>query len=378
MPTLATKQLSGVFMTKRTIKAKEILADINAGVDPAALMDKYAITAKGLESVIAKLTAAGLLKDRELGAGSHEFSEAVAAPSLIGGRAGSIGHGVRAQTYEVGAKPTQADAITDDADQEPLEIRRLDKPEWIMLAVGPGIALVCFVFFWFRWTLEIFKTLVHEMGHCIFGWIFGYPSLPAFDVMYGGGVTLHAGRSVVLLIGIYATLAGLIYMYRNNKATVIFLIAVIAVHAFFSYTSLHYITILFMGHGTELVIAGLFIYRSLSGRAIVHPAERPLYAITGFFIVFSDLGMAYRLLTSASYRAEYLGAKGGDMDMDFIRIARDYLHVDMTSVVFFFFVCCLLCPLLSFLAFRYEEFIHYKVASLWERGPENEAKFVNV
>ncbi|MGB6065528.1 MAG: hypothetical protein WBG50_12015 [Desulfomonilaceae bacterium] len=365
-------------MTKRTIKAKEILADINAGMDDARLMDKYTITAKGLESVVAKLSAAGLLKDRKLGAGSHELSEAIPVPYPIGGPAGSIRHDAPVRPSNVVPMASQSDPMDDYADREPLEIRRLDKPEWIMLAVGPGIALVCFVFFWFRWTLEIFKTLVHEMGHCIFGWIFGYPSLPAFDVMYGGGVTLHTDRSTALLIGIYGALAALIYMYRKNTTTLIFLIAVIAVHAFFSYTSLHYITILFMGHGTELLIGGLFIYRSLSGRAIVHPAERPLYAITGFFFVLSDLGLAHGLLTSAAYRADYLGAKGGDMDMDFIRIARDYLNVDMTPVVLFFLVCCLLCPLLSFLAFRYEEYIHYAIARLWKREPENAANFVHV
>jgi hypothetical protein len=43
-------------MAKRTINAKEILADIKAGMDNAALMEKYHLTDKSLQSVFKKLT----------------------------------------------------------------------------------------------------------------------------------------------------------------------------------------------------------------------------------------------------------------------------------------------------------------------------------
>jgi len=254
-----------------------------------------------------------------------------------------------------------------DSEEVILEPRRLDTEQLIMLLVGPVVALVCFAIFWFRWTLETFETLVHEMGHTIFGWIFGYPSFPAFDFLWGGGITLHTDRSTALLIAIYLGFGALVVMYRKNPVSAVSILAVAALHAIVSYTNAHSIVVLAMGHGTELAIAGLFVYRSLSGRAVVHAAERPLYAITGFFLLFSDFAMSYRLLTSASHRQAYLHAKGGDIDMDFIRISRDYLNVDMTSVVWVFLICCLLCLLASFLAFRYEEYVHYGVARLWAR-----------
>ena len=43
-------------MAKRTINAKEILADIKAGMDNAALMEKYHLNDKSLQSVFKKLT----------------------------------------------------------------------------------------------------------------------------------------------------------------------------------------------------------------------------------------------------------------------------------------------------------------------------------
>ncbi len=89
-----------------------------------------------------------------------------------------------------------------------------------MLAIGPTVALLSFLFFWLRWTFSVFETLVHEMGHAIFGWIFGYPSLPAFDLVWGGGVTVHVDQSTALLLLVYALLVGLIVIYRRNTAAV--------------------------------------------------------------------------------------------------------------------------------------------------------------
>ncbi|MEW6350347.1 MAG: PilZ domain-containing protein [Thermodesulfobacteriota bacterium] len=46
---------------QRVIKAKDILADINAGFSNAALMEKYCLSAKGLRSALSQLVEAGCL-----------------------------------------------------------------------------------------------------------------------------------------------------------------------------------------------------------------------------------------------------------------------------------------------------------------------------
>jgi hypothetical protein len=175
--------------------------------------------------------------------------------------------------------------------------------------------------------------------------------------VYGGGVTLHTDRYTVLLIVIYSLLAFLVFSFRNNIRTVIFLLTIVSVHLVLTFTRLNEVLILYMGHGTELLIAGIFFYRALSGAAVVHSVERPLYAAIAFFIVFSDLGFAYRLVTSPFARAEYADAKGGGDWMDFSRIAIDYLHVNLIAVALVFFVCCLITLPLGFLAFRYQEYL---------------------
>jgi len=147
----------------------------------------------------------------------------------------------------------------------------------------------------------------------------------------------------------------------------------VLVHLVLTFTRLNEVLILFMGHGTELLIAGIFFYRALSGAAVVHSVERPLYAAIAFFAVFSDLGFGYRLVTSPFARAEYADAKGGGHWMDFSRIAIDHLHVNLTAVASVFFICCLITLPLGFLAFRYQEYLREGLRRLVAREPENPA-----
>ncbi len=267
-------------------------------------------------------------------------------------------HSKALETYE--SSPVVG-LVAEEAAPEP---RVMDGTDWLVLASGAGIAALAFVSPLVNNTLWTMTTLVHEMGHSLAGWLFGMPSVPAFDLMYGGGITLSRERSVLLLVVIYSFLGWLIYYYRRNTGTVIALIALGVVHLACSLTQWHQVVYLFMGHGTELIIAGLFIYRALSGSAVVHFAERPLYAAIGFFIVYQGTTFAYRLMTSPLARIDYGDAKGGGHWMDFSRIAGDHLGTRLETVALFFFVCCLLPLALGYLSFRYQEHIHGFLARL--------------
>jgi hypothetical protein len=249
------------------------------------------------------------------------------------------------------------------------EPRRMEKNDWLIMAVGLAIAGIAFVIGFVRQTFSTFIVLVHEMGHAIFGWIFGYPSVPAFDFMYGGGVTLWTQRSTLLLIVIYVLLGLAVYSRRRNMATVVLLVLLGVVHAILTFTPGHSVVILFMGHGTELAIATIFIYRALSGAAVSDVVERPLYAGIGFFIVFADVAFAYRLMTSSYHRLVYEDAKGGGHWMDFSRIAEHYLHVDLAVVATFFFLCCFFPIVVGYLLFRYQEYLRAAITHLWAKEP---------
>ncbi len=245
----------------------------------------------------------------------------------------------------------------------------IEREAWKHLGSGAAIAAVVLFFPFLSFVFRYINTLVHEIGHAFFGWIFGYPSVPAFDFMYGGGITMASVRHPMILLVIYCGFAFLLYFYRKNAMTLVTLVVFIALYTVVAFTDLHEIINIFMGHGMELVFASIFLYRALSGRSIVIDVERSLYAFLSFFIYFLDIRFAYRLISSAQFRIEYGAAKGGGHWMDFSRLALDYFHIPLKSVAAIFLFFCLLAPVLTYLFFRYRDYIFAFISRLIDPTP---------
>lgn len=185
------------------------------------------------------------------------------------------------------------------------------------------------------------------MGHAAFGWLFGYPSVPAFDFTYGGGVTLHQQRAPLLCVAIAAAACFGAWSLRDRPPLRDLAIGWIVAWAALALTRGHEAVILAMAHGAELAFATLALHRALSGRGCTLEAERPLYGLAGGFLVLSSLRFAFRLATSASHRAAYADAKGGGHWMDFSRLANESLHVSLETVAVGFLIACLAPPAIA-------------------------------
>jgi hypothetical protein len=231
-------------------------------------------------------------------------------------------------------------------------LRELDRDGLKALGVGLAIAIPVFLVPFLNFVFAYLVVLIHEFGHAVAGWIFGYPSLPAFDFSYGGGATLHGERQVGLVVLVYLAAVGAGWLLRRSRLAVASLAAVVAIYSVLAWTPAHEALMLFMGHGAELLFAGLFLYRAMSGSGVRVPAERPAYAFAGWFILLFDLRFALRLFARPAERALYEDAKGGGHWMDFSRLADEYLHTSLDGVAFLFLLLCLLVPLLAFLAHR--------------------------
>mgnify|MGYP006287274943 CR=1 FL=1 len=235
-----------------------------------------------------------------------------------------------------------------------MQKQTVPKKGWYAWAGGLALALFLFLVFpAFEYYFYYLIIIIHEFGHMITSWLFGYPALVSFDFVYGGGYSPTLNRNTFVLIGVYAVFIFLLYRFRSRKHINKWIIALVAVYTLVGFSKLHGVIIDFMGHGMELVFATIFLYRGLSGYAVKIPLERPLYAFCGFYIQFHDIGFAHQLITSAAYRAEYSMSKGGGHVMDFDRIADQIAGGNVSLVAAIFFILCLLPP---FMALAYHEY----------------------
>jgi hypothetical protein len=53
-------------LVKRTIKTKEVIADVRGGMNDLELTEKYELSPRGLESLLGYLVDSGLIGEREL------------------------------------------------------------------------------------------------------------------------------------------------------------------------------------------------------------------------------------------------------------------------------------------------------------------------
>lgn len=224
----------------------------------------------------------------------------------------------------------------------------IERQGWLAAGGGAmGAALVLGTLPFVSGVLSYFLVLVHEMGHAAVGWLYGYPSLPAFDFVYGGGVTTHQDRLPLIAFLVQAALLALAWVFRRNAASLGLTLGLAAAYGLTAWSDGHEVVILAMGHGFELVIAGIFVHRALSGNACHHEAERMLYGFVGFFVTFYDLRFAHGLVTSSFRREVYQVAKGGGHWMDFSQLAERHLHVSLEAVAAGFLVFCLVPPLVA-------------------------------
>jgi hypothetical protein len=234
-------------------------------------------------------------------------------------------------------------AAASEAPREPL----VDRLGWISFGGGFFAALAALQVWPTQAALGAMATLVHELGHAAFGWLFGYPSVPAFDFSYGGGVTLHQERMPLLSAAVAAALGYGAYALRERAPLRNALLGALALYLPLALTRGPEAAILAMGHGGELCFATLALHRALSGRGCKLEAERPLYGLVGWFLVLSGAQFAWRLRTSAFHRDLYAEAKGGGHWMDFSRLADEHFHTSLETVATGFLLACCIPPVLA-------------------------------
>ncbi len=223
---------------------------------------------------------------------------------------------------------------------------KLDREAWHALAIGLGLAVPVYLVPPLAYIIDFLRVIIHETGHTLTAWVFGYPAIPILRP--GGGMSVSLARPMWLLLLLLALLGYLLWqVYRSRRHRI--LGAVLAgLYLLCLLTTMRMVLITAMGHAFELMVASLFLYRALSGRSILTKGERPLYATVAFVIFALDVRFAARLLLQPEAEADYREEFDG-LSHDLVQIADQHLHVPLQSVVLVFLCLTLLAPVGVFL-----------------------------
>jgi len=234
----------------------------------------------------------------------------------------------------------------------------LEKDGWVSLNLGFLMALMVYHSPAMSALLYPAVVLVHEFGHAIIGWLFGYPSLPTFDFERGGGITFHGKQNIAILVGVYLNFFLLLFFYRDNFLTFRLLLWSLVGYSLLLVTDFFKLFILLMGHGSELGVASGCLYLAVTRRWVIGMS----YAGLGFFIVMYDLTLAYKLMYDPSYQKIYVYQQGNNGDLS--RLALQYFDNQLSSVANLLFWSCFLPLLISVAGFYYHDFIYNSLQKL--------------
>lgn len=235
-----------------------------------------------------------------------------------------------AECARCGVVFTKAQAIADAVARTPaieisVERDRPPKASWVMVGVAFGAAALAHAIPVTRFLLSPLVTLLHEFGHAVAAWLLGCPAIPAFDFVYGGGVTHQHNFQLPLAVAVGGVWAWLGWTFRRNPRT----LAIVATGAVLWLVACsaewrREIVIASMGHGGEAILAGILLYMALTGVGWRMPSiERPLGAFAAFFVLFRTTTFAWQIRNDAEFLAWYRGGKGGALMNDLEVVALD-------------------------------------------------------
>lgn len=226
---------------------------------------------------------------------------------------------------------------------------------WSALITGFVLAIGLAAIGFLNLLFHGFIVLVHEIGHAVTHWVFGEPAIPAVNILYGGGITLAFERSPLVLAIIYGGILFGIWRCRTYPRVQGLIVLFSILYTICLVTPLSRIFTVLMGHGMELTAIFVCIFLAATGYFCRFAGDRSIYAMLGFYTLFSNLRFSWNLLRNPEFREWYEGGIGGMIDNDLVILATQYFHVDLSVIAQLLLFGCIGVIALTFLAIRYEQ-----------------------
>jgi hypothetical protein len=201
---------------------------------------------------------------------------------------------------------------------------------------GMGIALVAAVLVqaclpFAAYVTRMLGCLAHEIGHAAMGWALGRPSIPSFDLVYGGGVTVVGDRYTMLILAYLAGIGWFLWSRRRNRVALGVIGGLTVAWLLLAYSDgWSHLAFIAAGNWGRLALGGVFLFRALTGVSVVHGVERWLYALIGWLQIVQAQSEAWALIGDEDAREQYFGGKGG-LDNDWV-ILGDELFLRLETI----------------------------------------------
>jgi len=202
---------------------------------------------------------------------------------------------------------------------------RVRPGDFKIVATGFALAVLAYAIPFIRFILHPLTTLVHELGHTVAGWLFGYPSIPSFDFVYGGGITPHGAHQIAIALAVAAGFAYLGYFFRGSPRLVALIGGCFLVWLFIEASEWRRLFVMeAAGHASECIFAGIFFWMAISGIGWRMPeVERPLGAFVAFMLQFNMINFCLDLMHDPDYLEVYRQGKGGMLMHDVDAMSAD-------------------------------------------------------
>ncbi len=211
-----------------------------------------------------------------------------------------------------------------------------------------------FPFSWLYLGFSYLSIFFHELGHAVFGLIYGYPSFPSFDPVYGGGMTYHFGRLIPIQFLVLAACAYFCFFIYSKDHRIFWLGVVLSVLLTISSLSeFHHVIMAFMGHGAEAIMGGVLLFKVLFNLTKDRSLEREAHAVIGFFMSFNLIDLCWKLIHDDAFQDQYFQQKGAERFGDFSKIADHLGHVNENTGAWFCIFCAIICLITPFISYWY-------------------------
>lgn len=208
-----------------------------------------------------------------------------------------------------------------------------------------------------------FIVLVHELGHALTHWLFGRPAIPSVNLLHGGGVTLTFGQSGLVVMLVYGLMVAGIWWGQfcwPERRRPLWL--GVGIGGILAYTAclrspLNELLSTVMGHGFEVLAVFVCLLLAMSGWLCRWALDRTIYAVLGFYTLFSQSDFAWKIIHDLDYRDWYEGGIGGAIDNDFVIVVADYTTRSLSQVLELFLGALWLAPLMALLTFGLQDWL---------------------